>query len=171
MRRKSIELDVNSRPVPISGRVLNELCAHARETQPEECCGLIVGDAEQRYQRVVRCRNEATHRHQANPEHYPRDGREAFFMNELDYVQVQEAAEASGHAITAVYHSHIGAEAYLSSEDRLYAEHPLFPFPNAAQIVLSVLGKRIGASAIFEVDGGNGGFEDEGGRELEVVEP
>ena len=32
-------------PVTMSARLLNALCEHARETHPEECCGLLVGDA------------------------------------------------------------------------------------------------------------------------------
>ena len=38
-----IEVDVTAPPVSIPGRVLNELCTHALETRPEECCGLLTG--------------------------------------------------------------------------------------------------------------------------------
>ena len=37
-------------------------------------------------------------------------------MNELDYMQAQEHAEGKGDAVTAVYHSHVGAGVYFSEE-------------------------------------------------------
>ena len=150
---RRVEVDESLPAELVAGPLLNELFAHARETLPEECCGLIVGDAEIRYQRVVRCRNEATHRHQANPEQYPRDGREAFFMNELDYVQAQESAEASGERITAVYHSHVDVDAYLSPMDLEYAESEFFPFPDADHIVVAAFDRKVDSVAFFRQDG------------------
>jgi proteasome lid subunit RPN8/RPN11 len=69
---------------------------------------------------VVRCRNEATPRHLKDPEIQPRDGREAFVMNEHDYASAEKFAEARGERVTAVYHSHVGAGAYLSETDLDY---------------------------------------------------
>jgi len=62
------------------------------------------------------------------------------------------------------------AVADLSAEDLAYAEHALFPFPGAAQIVLSVLGGRVDESAIFEVSRATGTFAPRSGRLLEVDE-
>ena len=157
---RRVEVDESLAPEPIAGPLLNELFAHARETLPEECCGLIVGDAEVRFLRLVRCRNEATHRHQANPEQYPRDGREAFFMNELDYVQAQQQAEIAGERITAIYHSHVDAGAYLSEQDLDHAESELFPFPDADHVVIAVRiqDRVVGQVGVFRRDRPMGGF-------------
>jgi proteasome lid subunit RPN8/RPN11 len=135
---RRIDVDISLDPVFISGRILNELYNHALESQPEECCGLLVGDENDRYQRLVRCRNEMTQRHQRDPVAYPRDGRDAFYMNEHDYLREHEKAEAEGRRVTAVYHSHVGSAVYLSEMDLEYAESAWFPFPDADHIVVSV---------------------------------
>jgi proteasome lid subunit RPN8/RPN11 len=133
-----VEIDRSLPPVVLPARIVSELLAHARETHPEECCGLIVGTGRQRYGRLVRCRNEMTKLHQIDPLAYPLDGRAAFWMNEVDYLQTRAEAEAAHQRVTAVYHSHVGSGAYLSELDLGYAHHALFPFPEADQIVVAV---------------------------------
>jgi len=149
----------------ISGRVLNELCAFAVETQPEECCGLLTGNGNARFRSAYRCRNDMTLLHQNDPAAYPRDGYEAFYMREVDYLEAQKDAEARGEYVSAVFHSHVGAGAYLSQMDLEYAEHDLFPFPGAAQIVLAVFDRKVKAVGIFEREADSGVFV---GRALEA---
>ena len=81
----------------------------------------------------------------AQPTEYPRDGRAGYFMNPADIL----AAERSGAEVTAVYHSHVGAGAYLSRMDLEYATRPSFPYPNADQIVLSVFGGSVKEAGLF----------------------
>jgi proteasome lid subunit RPN8/RPN11 len=71
-------------------------------------------------------------------------------MNEADYAHAQELAEAVGDAVTAVYHSHVDAGAYLSELDLEYAEQPLFPFPNADQIVIAVQERHVVGAGLFQ---------------------
>jgi proteasome lid subunit RPN8/RPN11 len=144
-----VDVDATLAPVALPGRVLNELCAHALETLPEECCGLILGRGEARFGRAVRCRNEMTRRHLADPRSHPRDGCAAFWMNEGDYVQAQAQAERAGDEVTAIYHSHVDMGVHLSELDLEYAEHPLFPFPNADQIVIAVHERRVVGLGLF----------------------
>ncbi len=125
-------------PVGIPGQILDELRAHARETFPEECCGLILGNDRQRYAYRVPCRNDMNQRHREDPVHFPRDARAAFWMNEMDQVDVQKRAEAKGDRVTAVYHSHVRTGVYLSEMDLEYATSELFPYPDADQIVVAV---------------------------------
>jgi proteasome lid subunit RPN8/RPN11 len=141
-----VEVDRSLQPVAVPVRIVNELLCHVRETatdasadaQGEECCGLIVGLAGERYRRLVRCRNDMTRRHLEDAVGYPLDGRAAFWMNEADYMRARDEAEAGGEQVTAVYHSHVGTGAYLSEMDQDYARHPLSPFPDADQIVVAV---------------------------------
>ena len=147
---RRLELDPSSAPIRFPSRTLNQICAHALETLPEECCGLIAGDARERRRLVYPCRNEMTSRNQIDPDHFPRDGREAFYMNELDYQRATEEAEGKGQEVTAVYHSHVGFGVYLSEMDLEYALHQLFPFPRADHIVLAVYDGRIDAVGLFE---------------------
>jgi len=145
--RVVVDLDLPSLEIP--RRVLNELYQHALETLPEECCGLIVGDDDERFRALTRCRNEMTLRHREDSEAFPRDGRDAFYMSPLDYMRVHEKAEAEGKRVTIVYHSHVGADAYLSAMDREHADSVLFPFPDADHIVVAVIGSKIDSVACF----------------------
>ncbi|MEE8582237.1 MAG: Mov34/MPN/PAD-1 family protein [Myxococcota bacterium] len=166
--RRRIELDPTLQPVVVPGRVLNELCAHALESRPEECCGLLAGDAEQRFAAVHRCRNEMTLKHRSDPRAFPRDGREAYFMSELDFLRGRMEAEERGGAVTAVYHSHVGAGAYFSEMDQEFAEHVLFPVPDAAHIVLAVWERKVTEVGIFERDPISGFLD---GRLVQALEP
>jgi proteasome lid subunit RPN8/RPN11 len=134
-----VEVDPELQPVEISCLILHEIERHARETYPEECCGLLSGDETVRFRRLHRCRNEMTALHDAAPASYPCDGRSAFHMNPLEYARIEEDVYAQGGRITAVYHSHVGARAYFSSVDLEFASRPDFPFPEADHIVVALV--------------------------------
>lgn len=144
-----IEIDDSRAPVAIPAALFNEMCAHALEVDPEECCGLVSGHDAQRFRRVHRCRNDMTALHQRDPERYPRDGRVAFHMNELDYLEVDRASAEQGERVTAIYHSHVGPGAYFSEDDQEFAANEAFPFPEADHIVLSVFEGRVVAQGLF----------------------
>jgi len=153
-----VDVDEALPSVKIPRRILNDLYAHAIETLPEECCGLIVGTAEDRFQRLVRCRNEMTMHHRQDPVEYPRDGSEAFYMNSLDYMMAHEEAEARGARVTAVYHSHVGVGAYLSEMDLVYAASEGFPFPDADHLVVAVFDRKVDSVALFRQNGDGKSF-------------
>ena len=148
-----IDVDEALPSMEIPRPILNDLYAHAIQTLPEECCGLIVGTDEYRFEHLVRCRNEMTMHHREDPVEYPRDGLEAFYMNSLDYMMVHEEAEARGARVTAVYHSHVGVGAYLSEMDLSYAASASFPFPDADHIVAAVFDRKVDSVAFFRQDG------------------
>lgn len=147
--RRRIEVDRALQPVVLPAAVLNEVFAHAREAAPEECCGLITGDEQERHRSVVRCRNDMTLQHRRDPASYPRDGREAFYMNEQDYLRAEDEAEGRGEQVTCVYHSHVGCGAWFSDLDQEFAEQSLFPFPDADHLVVSVVGGKVVEQALF----------------------
>jgi proteasome lid subunit RPN8/RPN11 len=150
----------------MSSKVLHELNQHAVEAVPEECCGLIVGNALERYLRVERCTNEMTALHLADPEQHPRDGTTAYYMSPKDVLRVQRAADEAGEVVTAVYHSHVGAGPYLSEVDLEYAEQELFPFPQADHIVVPVFERTAREVGLFRR--GPGGFR---GHPVERTDP
>jgi len=141
-------------PVWIPRQVLTELYEHARESEPEECCGLVLSEGKLRYGRAVRCQNEMTRRHGEDPERFPRDSRAAYYMSVRDVLEVSREADRRSERVTAVYHSHVGAAAYLSEIDLSYARDTLFPFPDADQIVLSVIEHRVREIKLFVRRGG-----------------
>ena len=148
--RSRIDPDADLPAAVIPAAVLNEVFAHAREEEPEECCGLITGDERVRHRRVVRCRNDMTLHHRRDPAAYPRDGGEAFHMNEQDYRAAEHEADTRGEKITCVYHSHVGCGAYFSELDQEFAEQPAFPFPDADHLVVSVIGGQVVDQALFQ---------------------
>jgi len=52
-------------------------------------------------------------------------------------------------SVTAVYHSHVGAGAYLSDMDLEFAERERSRFPDADWIVLAVFERSVGEVALF----------------------
>jgi len=154
-----VEVDESLEPVSIAAELLNELCQHALESQPEECCGLVSGDGRVRFRRLHRCRNDMTERHREDPVANPRDGREAFHMSEADQQRVLNDIDTKGERVTAVYHSHVGTGAYFSELDQLYAGDAGYPFPDADQIVVAVFERRVYGHALFRRNRGSGRFE------------
>ncbi len=163
-----IQVNRTQPPVKVPARVWNELRSHALETRPEECCGLLLGEAPGRFDQALRCRNEMTRMHREDPVAFPRDGTEAFHMNEMDYLRIQEEAEQEGLRVTGVYHSHVGVGAYFSELDQAFAVQPLFPFPDADHVVISVEEQRVRELAVFRRVAGEVGFE---GRALAPEAP
>jgi proteasome lid subunit RPN8/RPN11 len=150
--------------VRIPAAILHEMMKHALEARPEECCGLIVGDAQEPFRFVHRCRNEMTARHNKEPLVFPRDNHSAFYMSDGDIEMVQREAERSGMRVTAVYHSHVGAGAYLSEMDLEFAERERSRFPDADWIVLAIFERSVREVALFRP--ASNGFE---GRAVESL--
>lgn len=166
--RERIFVDRDAVPLAVPARVLAELHEHARETHPEECCGLILGRQAGELERVVRCRNEMTRLHRLAPDEYPRDGREAFHMNEADVLAAQQLADREGLLVTGVYHSHADAGPYFSTLDQEFATQPGFPFPGVRHIVISLLEGLVKEVAAFSPDASLAGFS---GRLLTAEAP
>jgi proteasome lid subunit RPN8/RPN11 len=145
-----IDLDPTLESRSISHDVLHEICSHALEVAPEECCGLVFGVADGEFSHAIRVTNVMNRMHAADPKAFPRDARHAYYMSEIEYMRAIEEAEIRGQHVSAIYHSHFGQGCYLSSDDLAFAQHPLFPFPSAAQLVVSLLGQRVKEVGIFE---------------------
>ena len=172
--RGPVEVDRTLPAVEIPGEILHELFRHALEAFPEECCGLIVGDARQRFHRVLRCRNEATQRQHDPSDPFDRDNHAAFYMSPANYHRVLDEAQTTLERVTGVYHSHVDADAYLSEDDLAYAEQAFSPFPHAAQIVVAVSGRedrkdpKVQGAGIFDREGIGKPFR---GQAIEAVGP
>ena len=164
----SIPVDESLDPLHIPGPVLNEALAHARQAFPEECCGLFTGTPSQRFGRCHPCANDMSVLHKRDPQRHPQDNRHGFHMREADYLRVLGDAEGRGEQVSGVYHSHAGAEVYFSDIDQAYARQPLFPFPEADHIVISVVDQRVMGVGAFRWSSERGSFE---GRRVEGLAP
>ena len=134
-------------PSAVLNQVFEEALKACGETG-EECCGLLVGDDEAPFREAHPCANDMNRHHRRDPFNHPRDARHAFHMREADYQRVVREAEARGLRVTAVYHSHVNADAYFSELDQDFASQPLFPFPDAAHVVVSVTGEPGGPAHV-----------------------
>ncbi|MEE8164577.1 MAG: Mov34/MPN/PAD-1 family protein [Myxococcota bacterium] len=145
-----IDLDADLEASAISSEVLHEICRHALDVIPEECCGLVLSSRDRPFVRSVRISNVMTKMHLDNPTAFPRDSQHAYYMSEIEYQRAIEEAESHAEFVCAIYHSHVEQGCYLSQDDLAFAVHPLFPFPEAAQIVVSILDERVAEIGIFE---------------------
>lgn len=125
----------NGPSLQIPFAIWQELVLHAREARPDECCGLVTGDASQRYREVHRCRNVQAKLHAGDPIAHPRSAREAFSIAAEEYLRIVQEAESRGQRLTAIYHSHVGYALYFSELDQAYA----LGHPDADHIVISVV--------------------------------
>lgn len=88
----------------IPKRVLAEMFSHALESDPDECCGVLVGTGA-----VAETSNRLKNEH-------PEPSRR-FRMSPLELVSVESAADARGRQIVGIYHSHTFTQAYPSQTD------------------------------------------------------
>ncbi len=121
---------------------IKTLCDHALKEYPFECCGIITGNKNN--QTVHLCENIQNRLHAEDPAGYPRDARIAYTIERNEFDRVISGAKKKGEHIIAFYHSHPEHEAYFSEED--HAAQTVFgepEFPDALQVVLSVISRRI----------------------------
>lgn len=92
---------------------LDEIFAHARETDPAECCGLVGGSADCRATSIYRLRNVAG------------DGRVSYEAAPEELFAAQRRMRERDEQLIAIYHSHPrAAEPYPSDTDVRLAYYP-----------------------------------------------
>jgi desampylase len=89
--------------------VRDEVIAHARETAPAECCGLLVGDATE-IVGAVRAANLAP-------------GPSRFLIDPNDHIRARRDARARGLDVVGFYHSHPRSDARPSPTDLAEASY------------------------------------------------
>jgi proteasome lid subunit RPN8/RPN11 len=122
-------------------RFVDEIIAHAREDDPNECCGIIAGNG-----------GSATHLYRAvNAEASPY----RYNVDTRDLLRIYRDLDAHGWDVLGIYHSHTGTEAYPSPTDvRLAA------WPEAYYLIVSLADKsnpvlrafRIAEGEVSEVE-------------------
>ena len=134
--------------VELGDKAFASMTAHARETYPEECCGVVLGN--DRGDETHRLANIQNQLHGADPEIFPRDARTAYT---LDPKELEAILGEVGHrnlVFRALYHSHPDHDAYFSAEDKACATPFGEPtYPQTAQIVISVMGGNVGRVAVY----------------------
>jgi len=114
-----------------------EISRHARDTYPEECCGMILSRGQTDV--VHRCANIQNKLHALDPQTYPRDATIAYAMDFKELEIITQQAEREGAPLKAFYHSHPNHRAYFSDEDKEFASPFGEPtYPQSAQVVISI---------------------------------
>jgi [CysO sulfur-carrier protein]-S-L-cysteine hydrolase len=86
------------------------MIAHAYGGYPLEACGLLIGNANTVH-RFVPCTNEAA-------------SARVYTIPALEHLRAERAAEADGHEVIGVFHSHTHSEPYPSPTDVAQAPDP-----------------------------------------------
>jgi proteasome lid subunit RPN8/RPN11 len=94
----------------ISRHAHDDLVAHARETTPAECCGLLIGVGDS-ITETARTENLAS-----DPNR--------FEMDPGDHIRARREARARGLDVLGFYHSHPRSPATPSASDRAEAWYP-----------------------------------------------
>lgn len=87
----------------MSPELIDQIVAHAREVEPEECCGVVTG-ADGQARAVERAENEFAHRMR-------------YRIAADEMFRIYKLADARGEEMLAFYHSHPRSEAYPSQTD------------------------------------------------------
>lgn len=121
---------------------LSEVWAHLERTYPREGCGLILRASDGTF-RVRPMRNAAV---------MPRI---AFELDPLEHLAVLRAADALSEAVVCIFHSHVGAGAHFSDEDRRRAAPSGEPLmPRVMHLVVAVDQGRATSARLYRWDGG-----------------
>lgn len=129
----------------INRSVLDDIVAHARESRPRECCGLLTGKDDQ-IVGTVRARNVA-------------DLPTRFLIDPHDHLAALRSARSTGLDVVGFYHSHPHSGAYPSPTDLAEAT-----YPEAVHLIVGLKDDRAPEARLFRIAEG-------GAEELELEVP
>jgi len=148
---------------------LEEVCRHAEETSPEECCGCLSSEAPGAVvTEVSRGTNIQNQLHRENPQEHPRTAKEAYTIDPLELAHTEEALDDRGRSLAGVYHSHPEEEPHFSAEDQrraLVGEEPMWE--GAHYLIVSVKDGKVAGAKSFAWDPSVSDFVEE---PIEVIE-
>jgi len=111
---------------------LDAVLAHARETAPSECCGILIGSGT-RIDETAPARNLA-------------EGPSRYLIDPADHIAARRAARSRGLEVVGFYHSHPRSAAWPSPTDVAEAT-----YPEAVYLIVSLADS--GAEArLFRID-------------------
>ena len=117
--------------------MLDEIVAHAREDEPNECCGLI-GGSNGHATSLHRARNEF-----ASPLRYN--------VHPQDLLRITTEIESAGEELAGIYHSHTRSEAYPSQTDVNLAAN----WPDPLYLICSLADPADPVVRAFSIRGGS----------------
>ncbi|GGJ83109.1 hypothetical protein GCM10010123_10900 [Pilimelia anulata] len=133
----------------LDAETVRRIHADAAARYPAECCGFVRG------RRVVPCRNVIAELAAARGK--VRDAGSGFAFGPADLRALDDSFDSADPAHT-IYHSHVGAGAFLSAEDLRYALVDGRPAHPVEHLVVDVLGGAVAGSRVFAFDPARGSY-------------
>ncbi|MDX2171067.1 MAG: Mov34/MPN/PAD-1 family protein [Deltaproteobacteria bacterium] len=140
----------------IERNLFEQIQTEAKNGFPGEACGFVV--ERDGALSVVPVTNIQDQKHAEHPDQFPRTSATAYTMGP-DAVPILVGHERGTLVIRAIYHSHPQHAAYFSAEDKMQAtvwDEP--SYPDAAQIVVSVIDGQVREAKAFRWDGSAADF-------------
>lgn len=148
---------------------LKPIAEHARACYPQECCGLLLADAQGEL-RFVPVDNVAGTAQGAQTS--TRSMRDGYVMDPKQLLAALSQAEETGGRLQAIVHSHPDVGAYFSAEDKHMAlgggDEPLWP--GVQYLVVSVRGGKVDDARLYTWNASRLDFDEEkvGGIATEI---
>lgn len=103
----------------ISHDILEKCYHQGALAYPEETCGFISGKMteENHMDAVHPMPNMMNACHEQDPQKYPRTNRNAYLIDPLAQMRLEQTLAQKQHCIRVIYHSHPEAGAYFSAQD------------------------------------------------------
>ena len=133
--------------IALDPKTFEAIREHGREAYPEECCGALLGTADNGCARVARIARMENARRE--------ERRRRYVIEPLEYARVERQADSESLSVLGFYHSHPDHPAVPSEYDR---EHG---FPFFHYVVLSVGAGVPGEAASYVLSEDRGAFERE----------
>ena len=114
----------------INQQILDDICQHALQTYPDECCGILVGSDQGNERTVVqayRARNVSEQRRN-----------DRYIIDEKKLIEVMKSVRNSPFDIVGFYHSHPDS---ASAPSRYDSEHAAWP--GYTYLIVSVEKERV----------------------------
>jgi proteasome lid subunit RPN8/RPN11 len=131
--------------VVVPGDLLSKMRRHGEETYPHECCGFMLGSAEDGLQRIVEIRGQPNERTES------RENR--FVISPEQFKAAETYARRTGLQLVGIYHSHPDSPARPSTYDRDHA------WPWFSYIIISVKGGKADEANAWQLKDDRSGFE------------
>ncbi len=127
---------------------LDKIYSHARESYPNECCGLIMKLG------IRPCKNIQNELHQSDPVNYSRSAKEGFVFSPEDSLFLSRNID-SDNPVRIIYHSHPDVGAYFSKKDKnnaLFDGEPIYPVDH---LVIDIQKDEVICSKLFRFTAGD----------------
>jgi proteasome lid subunit RPN8/RPN11 len=125
------------------------IAAHAVETHPEECCGLMLGTLEDDGRKVVKDLLPISNARESEARH------NRFLIGPLEMVRGERDARARGLDVVGIYHSHPDVPAVPSQFDLDHA------WPVYSYVIVTAHADRTGDLRSWQLREDRSGFDEE----------